>query len=227
MNYSRKYGFFLIFFLCVEILFVIPNSSNQSPRLSLIGVVVSENTSSSVAILKNEETGRVIFLGIGEKISDLILTDVFKNRVVLKGDEKSIEIFIGGNNSSNKEGITKKKPQISNRPQTREFSRSETLKRVLIEWPLIMKEIRFVPNYIDGKICGFKINKIPEESILSEIGINKNDVIREINGVELDSMEALFFLFNKIRNQNRLEISIERDGEPINLVYILKNSSIP
>ena len=230
MKNSRKYGFFVIFFLCVEILFLIPYSSNQSPRLSLIGVIVSENTSSSVAILRNEESGRVMILGIGEKISDLVLTDIFKNRVVLKGEEKSIEIYIGGNNLADNKGKNQNKPlkietnaqRINNRPQTREFSRSEAVKRVLLEWPLIMKEIRFAPHFIDGKICGFKINKIPEESILSEIGINKNDVIKEINGVELDSMETLFYLFNKLRNETRLEIIIERDGEPISLVYILK-----
>lgn len=149
---------------------------------------------------------------------------------MFKREEKSIEIFIGGNNLANVEGKKQNKSReietniqkINDSPKTREFSRYEALRRVLMEWPLIIREIRFVPNDIDGKICGFKINKIPEESILSEIGINRNDVIREINGVELDSMETIFFLFDKIRNQNRLEISIERDGEPISLVYILK-----
>jgi type II secretory pathway component PulC len=87
MKNSRKFGFFSIFFLCFEILFLISESTNQFPPLTLIGVVVSENTSSSVAIFKNEETGRVIFLGIGERISDLVLTKIFKNRVVFEKDE--------------------------------------------------------------------------------------------------------------------------------------------
>lgn len=72
---------------------------------------------------------------------------------MFKKDEKSIEIFIGGNNLTNIEGKKQNKShkietnvrRINDSPETREFSRSETLKRVLIEWLLIMKEIRFAP----------------------------------------------------------------------------------
>lgn len=53
----------------------------------------------------------------------------------------------------------------------REFIRSRIGRRIAKEWSSIAKGTRFVPNDIDGKIRGLKIRKLPENSILSDIGI--------------------------------------------------------
>lgn len=84
----------------------------------------------------------------------------------------------------------------------REFIRSRIGRRIEKEWSSIAKGTRFVPNDIDGKIRGLKIRKLPENSILSDIGIYEDDVIIEINGIELNEVASLSRLFDKFKNKN-------------------------
>jgi general secretion pathway protein C len=239
---------FIIFFLLELVLFA-PGSFSQAgpnvsrgveqvlPSLSLMGIIVSKNPSSSVAVLKDETTGKIVLLRVGESISGLILTDVFENRVILRKNENDYQIFLGKGKIVNvvprlPEPPTEvslapqreepvKREEISD-AQTKEFIKSEVLKRLEEEWPAIVGQTRFVPNLVDGKISGFKILSFPQRSILSEIGIERNDIIREVNGVELSDMETLFLLYDKFRDENRFDVSIERDGRLVRMTYILK-----
>ena len=54
------------------------------------------------------------------------------------------------------------------------------------------------------------------------VGINVNDIIKEVNGVELNNMETLFGLFNRFRNDDQFEVTVERQGRLYRILYILK-----
>ncbi len=245
----KKAGICFIFFFLLELVSFIPSSYSQAspdvsravedvlPPLSLMGVIVSKNAASSVAVLKDERTGKIVMLRVGESISGLTLADVFENRVILRKNEKTYQILLGRGK------IVSAVPKLPETPadvplaprreepfkreeisdaQSKEFIRSEVLKRLEEEWPMIVEQTRFVPNLVDGKISGFKILSFPQRSILSEIGIQRNDVVREVNGVELNDMETIFLLYDKFRDGDRFDVSIERNGKLVRMTYVLK-----
>lgn len=223
----------------------ITSSQGSDPRfssLSLIGVIVSKDSSSSLAILKDKRSGDTMMLKIGERILDLELTHIFKNRIVLQKNNSTFQIFLGRGNIVNLRERPKKNPNKIKRPQKsvkrreqpinsgqqeariikKEFNREEILKRLEAEMPMIMKEARFTPNLIEGEMSGIKITRLPRRSVLSMIGINKNDIIKEVNGVELNNMETLFGLFNRFRDDDEFEITLERQKKIYRILYILK-----
>lgn len=250
LKYSKIFSFFFISLILLEFPFLISTSFSspkvsiskeqkiQLPPLSLIGVIVSKNVPSSMAILKDEEAGKIIMLTIEESILDLTLIHVFENRVILQKGKKIFQIFLGRNNLINVEKKTdqnldeiseadrkddlSKKIYNNNNMKKREFIRSEVEKRVKQEWPSIIKEIKVVPNIVDGKISGFRIANLPNESIISETGIEKNDVIKEINGIELKDISTLWWLYNTLKVENKFEILIERNGKLFRLSYAFK-----
>lgn len=211
---------------------------NYFSSYSLIGVILSQDPSSSIAILRNEKSKSTIMLKIGESFLGMKLVQVFENRIILKKDEESFQIFLGQSKLVNINEKLKKKPKTisaeepqvappeSDQPKVdlpkREFIRSEVEKRIQEEWSLIIKETRFVPNIIDGKISGFKITGLPAKSIISDTGILKNDIIKEINGIELNDMRTLLSFFDRFRDENQFEVHIERNGKSHRLFYILK-----
>lgn len=212
--------------------------NNYFPSHSLIGVILSDDPTSSIAILKNEKNKKMIMLKIGESILGMKLVQVFENKIILKKGERSFQIFLGQSNLFNVNDKLKKKPNktsakdpqadlpMSDRSKvdlpTREFIRSEVERRIQEEWSLIIKETRFVPNIVNGKISGFKITKLPSKTILTDTGILKNDIIKEVNGIELNDMRTLFSLFDRFRDENQFEVHIERNGKLHRLFYILK-----
>jgi type II secretion system protein C len=223
----------------------ITSSQGSDPRfssLSLIGVIVSKDSSSSLAILKDKRSGDTMMLKIGERILDLKLTHIFKNRIVLQKNNSTFQIFLGRGNVVNLRERPKKDPQKIQKPPKaakrreqliesgqqeakvikKEFNREEILKRLEAEMPMIMKEARFTPNLIEGEMSGIKITRLPRRSVLSMIGINKNDIIKEVNGVELNNMETLFGLFNRFRDDDEFEITLERQKKIYRILYILK-----
>lgn len=211
---------------------------NHLPPLSLIGVVLSEDSSSSVAVLHNKGTGKTVMLTVGESVLDMKLTHVLEDGVVLKKGEKIYWIFLGGSFQVKADDKIQKSPKRvveadqgynrsksvgeDNNSSKREFIRSEVQKRVKREWPLIIKDTNVVPNYVDGKMSGFRVVSLPEKSIASEIGIYEDDVIKEINGVKLDSLSTLVSLHSQIFVEDRFEVLIERDKKLIRQVYTLK-----
>jgi type II secretory pathway component PulC len=79
-----------------------------------------------------------------------------------------------------------------------------------------------VPNVVGGKASGFKITNLPEKTILSDMGILKNDIIKRINGAELNDMDAIFSLYNQLKDESRFEVSVERNGKLLRILYVLK-----
>jgi type II secretion system protein C len=208
------------------------------PRLSLVGVIVSEDASASVAILKNEQTGEILTLSVGEKILDFTLSRVLGNHIVLTRGEETYRIFLGRGRITRTQAppqkrpaeappaAPEKKPVKPQRPESdvirMEFNRAEIERRLEEELPLIMQEARFVPNMVNGRVSGFRITGLPTKSILSQIGIRRNDIVKKINDVELDSVEGMLDLYMKFKDENRFEVTIERSGKIIRILYILR-----
>lgn len=217
---------------------LLQGQESRLPPLSLVGVVVSPDASSSVAMLKNEQSGEILILRTGESILGFKLSQVFKNNVILKKGEQTYRIFLGRGRISRtveppqnqpmeiSPPAPEKKTAEKKRPNSdvihMEFNREEVERRLEEELPMIMKDARFVPNLEGGTVRGFKITRLPAQSILSEVGIRTNDIILKINDVELNSVEGMLDLFMKFRNETRFEVSIERRGKIIRIQYTLK-----
>jgi type II secretion system protein C len=250
MNLYKKVIFCTISLLIFKSLFFISvsfssqriSASNEQemrlPSLVLIGVVVSKDASSSVVTLQDKQTGKTHVLRIGEKILDFTLDQVFKNRVILKKGERSFQILLGKGSMIKAVKPVQRKPDEVQMPVPqdlpgenpglnaniirKEFDRSEVERRLEKEWSLIIEKTRFVPNMVKGNISGFKILNFPEETILTEIGIVKNDIIKEINGVELNNVAQMFDLYNRFKNDSQFNVSILRGGKLLRILYLLR-----
>jgi type II secretion system protein C len=203
-----------------------------------MGVIISENMSNSLAILKDEKTGKIRIVRVGDNIFGLTVTRILENRIILQKGELTLQLLAGrgsltmptaeGHMNSISLSTTHYQEENlikfpkSNNIIKKEFARSEVEKRILKEWQSIIREVKYVPNYVNGEIRGFKIIALPEKSFISEVGIQKDDIIREINGIELNDWPTLFDMYNKLKNENQFKLSIERDGQITRILYILK-----
>jgi general secretion pathway protein C len=75
------------------------------------------------------------------------------------------------------------------------------------------------PNIVEGRTEGFVVRMIRPKSLLDTLGIQRGDVLRQINGVPLDSPEKALQVFQQLREVKRLSIGLERNGTPMNFEY--------
>ena len=99
-----------------------------------------------------------------------------------------------------------------------EVPRSE-IDRTLGDLNQVAMQARIVPAFKDGVAQGFKLFSIRPDSIYTKIGIQNGDVIKRINGFDLNSPEKALEIYSKLRDSNRIDIELERNGSPLRKTY--------
>lgn len=209
-----------------------------SPQVSLAGILVSENASSSVAILRDQTDGKIVLLKIGEKIQNLKLTGVYENKVVFYDGQRAHELFWGLDQRA--AGIQKPPGRAAGtaaRDRTNDisqndgdkldqqkiFTRPELEAKVRAELPTLMKKCQLAPYFVNGQIAGAKIVRLPEGSaLLQELGIRENDIVKQVNEIKLDDFSAMSSLYNSLQSENHFVVVIERSGKSYRYSYDLK-----
>jgi general secretion pathway protein C len=71
----------------------------------------------------------------------------------------------------------------------------------------------------DGKIKGFKVNFVKRGSDFAKLGLRRGDVIKAINGQELDSYNKAFEIYKNIDTMEDLTMKVMRGKEEMELEY--------
>lgn len=86
----------------------------------------------------------------------------------------------------------------------------------------VAMQARIVPAFKDGQAQGFKLFSIRPDSIYSKIGVQNGDVIKRINGFELNSPEKALEVYTKLKEASRIEIDLERNGSSVHKNYTIR-----
>jgi len=210
-------------------------ASETLARHVLNGTVVSKDKHSCVALVKDDRTGENLILKTGETLDKFNLVQILEDRIVFQKNEETYHMFLGRSgiyNANQKEG-TKSISEMAiqceeeaiqppeDRAVTKEFSRSYLEQRILAEWKMILDQIQISPHILEGQVRGFQLTKIPKGSLLSEIGLQKDDIILEINGEELKDKAFIISLIDRFKNDDHGEMTIKRNGKLFRFQYIL------
>ncbi len=80
-------------------------------------------------------------------------------------------------------------------------------------------QARIVPAFKDGQAEGFKLFSIRPDSLYSKIGIVNGDVIKRINGFDMNSPEKALEIYTKLKDANRIDVEIDRNGTSVRKTY--------
>lgn len=102
--------------------------------------------------------------------------------------------------------------------------KKEAIEKAMGNLNEIVTQARMVPNFtMEGqnrKVDGFRIFKIVPGSIFDKLGMHDGDVIRRINGADMDSVEKAFELMQSLRFEKKFDIDIIRGGnQPTTMSY--------
>jgi general secretion pathway protein C len=83
-------------------------------------------------------------------------------------------------------------------------------------------QARTLPAFRDGKAVGFKLFSIRPGSLYTRIGVQNGDVIRRINGFDLDSPEKALEAYTRLKNASRIDIELERGRQVVRKTYYIR-----
>ncbi|WP_225410657.1 type II secretion system protein GspC [Stigmatella hybrida] len=217
-----------------------PVDENAEPvksglRVKLLGTLVAADKLWSFASVQDMGTQRSQTYMVGDRIQGAEVTDILRERVIIINNGR--REFIDGQPGDGAAPVpTYPPPAVATAPPAGppnnglgngirstgeneyEVPRTE-IDRTLSNLNEVAMQARIVPAFKDGQAQGFKLFSIRPDSIYSKIGVQNGDVIRRINGFELNSPEKALEVYSKLKEAGRIEIEIERNGAPIRKTY--------
>ena len=82
-----------------------------------------------------------------------------------------------------------------------------------------LKRIRMRPN---EKAGGLEVQWIQNDSILRQLGVQRGDVIKSVNGIPFTNMGDIANSINSLINSERFDVEVTRGGKATALRYTVK-----
>ncbi len=185
-------------------------------RVKLLGTLLAVHPQWSLASILDLGTNRAQTYWIGDKLEGAEILEIERDRAIILNNHRR-EYIDGGAAATRTKGDEVVRPSV---PSTgiRAVSENEyevlrgEIDTTLANFSEVATQARIVPVSKDGQVQGFKLFSIRPDSIYTKVGIQNGDVIRKINGYELNSVEKALELYTKLKDANRIDIEYERAG---------------
>ncbi len=79
----------------------------------------------------------------------------------------------------------------------------------------VLQDAKADPNLVGNELQGFRLTRIRKDSIFEKLGLQNDDVVREVNGVTLSDAAQSVKLLNSLRGESEVEFRVERGGKPM------------
>lgn len=84
---------------------------------------------------------------------------------------------------------------------------------------LLARQGRMRPHKRDGKMAGFRLSGARKGTLPRLLGLRSGDILTEINGQALTSVDSAFGLFGKLRHASHLDLTVERRGKTMQMSF--------
>jgi general secretion pathway protein C len=192
-------------------------------RVRLLGTLVSSSAGWSLASVLDLTRQKSSTLMVGDWLQDARVLEILRDRVIVLRDGRREVIEAGsgdvlGPSTDARMSMTAVRSLDENRY---EVPRSE-LEQALARLDDIANQARIVPSYRDGQPQGFKLFAIRPDSLFSRLGLLNGDVVRRINGFEMNTPANVLEVYLRLRETSQIEVELERNGSSIRKSYTIR-----
>lgn len=192
-------------------------------NLELKGLFAGDRPEAAMAIIassgKDEQSYRV-----GQSVAGAATVhQIFPDRVILKRGGRFETLTLPKELLPGQER-TRVKGGAGSSPQTGAAVRSlpGLQKRIMKNPQQALSMIDARPEMDGGELKGYRLRPGKERQLFSRAGLRPNDVVTEVNGISLSDTARLGELMQQFNNSSRVELTLERAGQPVSLSLDLK-----
>jgi len=193
-------------------------------RIKLLGTLLSSSASwsfASVLELGRQKTSTVM---VGDRVQDARVLEILRDRVIIEHGGRREVIGMDPGEGVLGPSAAALTQVLTVRPLDEghyEVSRSE-LDAALAHLDQIAEQARIVPAYGDGQPKGFKLFAIRPDSLFSKLGFANGDVVRRVNGFEMNSPANALEVYARLRDASRIDVELDRGGSSIRKSYSIR-----
>lgn len=190
-------------------------TAEKNLGLKLIGTVAGDDPVTSFAIIDNKKTRKQELYHEGDKAGEVLIKRILRNKVIVdagRGEELlTLELEETGRKI---EFSPPSKPPLrgrrtASREEARRFDRAEVV-AALQNVDQVIQDLNITPFVRAGKPTGFRIGKLPRDSILIGMGLRSGDLITGVNDQEITSPEQAAEFFQTIKQGGEVTIKVRK-----------------
>jgi len=188
-------------------------AAEKSLGLKLMGTVAGDDAATSFAIIDNETTHKQELYQEGDKAGDVLIKKILRNKVIVDAG-RGEELLALELEETGKKVDFSQAPQPPGRergPASRQnpylFERAE-VEAALGNVDQVIQELSISPFMRSGRPAGFRIGKLPRDSILIAMGLRTGDLIIGVNDQAITSPEQAAEFLQRLKQGGDVTIKV-------------------
>jgi general secretion pathway protein C len=216
--------------------------------LTVIGTIYGGDPTSGVAMIENTKSKAVNSFMVGDEIlpgENAILSHVLSGRIYILRDNSRYEYLdipnpelqrstrrarAGKGMDSDTQADTSKasldtfsEPGLERKGNKINMSSDYRRKMLTSDFTKVLQDAKAEPNMVDGKLKGFRLTRIRDDSIYLKAGLQDGDIVIEINGIELISASQAISTLQSLRDASQIEITYLRSEKKSTVTLNVSN----
>jgi len=197
---------------------------------TLVSTAIADPAKYSLCQITNPDLNETQVYAIGDKYQGARIYAVEKERALI--DNNGVNEYIDNNAAAPPNlGISPMPPPpqpggggegVKQLSENQYVVAKSEINNALTNLSDLATKARIVPSFKNGVANGFKLFSIVPDSLYAKIGVQNGDVIRRINGYEMNSPDKALEIYQKLRDASRIEIELERRGETVRKSYSIE-----
>lgn len=192
----------------------VPCAQTEKLPVQLVGIIYTGNPETNLVSIKDPQASIADVYKVGQPIIDNETYILYKVAspvsIEVRHDKKKICVSLNPQNYN-----------TSNVPAAAQDSENISLENSFVTEQLgpgfskILNSARLVPQIIDGKTTGFRIFAIAKDSLFDKIQLMNGDVIKNVNGINLEDSSQGFKIYEAFQDENNITLQIQRNNETL------------
>lgn len=221
---------------------VINNAPETRLSINLTGIVaVSEDDQAGLAIIESQGRQETYLVNDVVQGTRAKVAQVLPDRVILDVSGAFETLMLDGIDFTKKVSMPvlaerEQESPLDSGPQREETdmqidaTADEEVKETIIETReellqdpgKLFDYIRVSQAMQDGELIGYRLSPGKDPALFKQMGLENNDLAVSINGYQLNDLQQAMSAMNELRNSTDANITIERDGQQIDVQFSLQ-----
>lgn len=204
---------------------VVSDAPETTLNVRLTGIVaVSQDDGAGLAIIESQ--GRQETYSVDASITGTRakLARVLPDRVILDVSGRFETLMLDGLEFSRTVAMPSRAKQIVNTNTSPNPAASELANRrqeLLSDPGKLFDYIKISPERRNGELVGYRLTPGKDPDLFKQVGLQSNDLAIAINGFQLTDMKQAMSAINELRTSTDANITIERDGQVMDVQFSL------
>ncbi len=190
----------------------------RSTNLALLGTMVAGEQSSALLSIEQETA----LLHLDEELpGGGRIKQIDRQRVLISWSDGSEQELLVSDDAPTASTQPKVKvgPGIRAAGENRWLISRNEIEKARADLNQLLKSARLEPKIVGGVTQGFLVRMVRSNSLVAKLGIKRGDLIKEVNGVPLDSPEKALQVFQQLREAKKVSVNLLRRGKPLTYSY--------